>query len=304
MSWQGGLISGFGSLLGSGINAIIQDKANKKNYEMQKEFAQNSLQWKVEDAKKAGLHPLAAINAQTYAPTPSFVGSDVGSGVAGMSKDFGQAVSGYLDEKMGSDKEKDMLEIERMKLENQKLQKELSSMGQGLFGSLVDNRQLFKNTGQVDSSSNIPLKSVFEVSKDLQFIPTPRGSLRLSLNPESFRGQKASENTYYHIMYQLEEFDNLWQNPAYVESLEKQARLDGFLGKNEKFDVSFDPTTQDVYLNRIPKEAFYEKYGRRGFPGIRYLLPDSLNKVFEKVKKGMYNAERKYQENFSKLRGF
>ena len=63
---------GWGSALGSAIGAvgsliggnIASNNANKQ-YEMQKEFAQNGIRWKVADAKAAGIHPLAALGAQT-----------------------------------------------------------------------------------------------------------------------------------------------------------------------------------------------------------------------------------------------
>ena len=38
-----------------------------------KQFAKRGIQWRVHDAKKAGLHPLAALGAQTTSFSPSFV---------------------------------------------------------------------------------------------------------------------------------------------------------------------------------------------------------------------------------------
>jgi hypothetical protein len=43
---------------------------NAANYEQQKEFAQNGISWKVADAKRAGIHPLAALGASTTPYTP------------------------------------------------------------------------------------------------------------------------------------------------------------------------------------------------------------------------------------------
>lgn len=50
--------------------------ANSANADFQREFAQNSLQWRVNDAKAAGLHPLAALGANLNAGIPSYVGSN------------------------------------------------------------------------------------------------------------------------------------------------------------------------------------------------------------------------------------
>lgn len=49
----------------------------KKQEDIQREFAQNSIRWRVEDAKRAGIHPLAALGASgaSYSPILS-VGGD------------------------------------------------------------------------------------------------------------------------------------------------------------------------------------------------------------------------------------
>lgn len=70
-------------------NARI-DYANAQNNATQREFAQNGIQWKVEDAKKAGIHPLYALGASTA--SPSFAFQPTGS----VQADFGAAVDkGY-----------------------------------------------------------------------------------------------------------------------------------------------------------------------------------------------------------------
>lgn len=43
---------------------------------LQREFAKNSIRWKVEDAKAAGLHPLAAIGASGYSASPIYTGDN------------------------------------------------------------------------------------------------------------------------------------------------------------------------------------------------------------------------------------
>lgn len=53
-------------------NRHQQDQANQLNYDMQKEFAQMGIRWKVEDALAAGIHPLAALGASTSGASPSF----------------------------------------------------------------------------------------------------------------------------------------------------------------------------------------------------------------------------------------
>lgn len=82
-----GAIGAAGSLLGSTINSVLGNKAAKedwqRNYDAQKEFAQNSIQWRVQDAQKAGIHPLYAMgNSPGYTPSSSFNTESVGTGIA------------------------------------------------------------------------------------------------------------------------------------------------------------------------------------------------------------------------------
>lgn len=53
--------------------ANAQQMLSEKNIAMQKEFAQNGIQWRVADAEKAGLSPLAAVGAAEpgYSPVMS-----------------------------------------------------------------------------------------------------------------------------------------------------------------------------------------------------------------------------------------
>lgn len=68
-------------------------KANRENIAHQKEFAQQGLQWKVADARRAGIHPLAALGAQTHSFSPSSVGDTApGAATAQMGQDIGRAV--------------------------------------------------------------------------------------------------------------------------------------------------------------------------------------------------------------------
>lgn len=53
-------------------NRQHQDQINIANQAMQKEFAQMGIRWRVEDAKAAGLHPLAALGATGASASPSF----------------------------------------------------------------------------------------------------------------------------------------------------------------------------------------------------------------------------------------
>lgn len=61
-----------GPIVSGLFNSSSTSSANEKNYDAQKEFAQNGLQWKAADARAAGLHPLAALGGSGAAFSPSF----------------------------------------------------------------------------------------------------------------------------------------------------------------------------------------------------------------------------------------
>lgn len=82
----GKLIAAGASLLGGMLGNKAQEKAQrqnmaheaamrKKEYDQQKEFAQSGIQWKVQDADKAGVHPLYALGANTVSYAPQSIGS-------------------------------------------------------------------------------------------------------------------------------------------------------------------------------------------------------------------------------------
>lgn len=123
--------------LGSGLSGIGQSWANtqatkrttKYNARQawnqmlfqaynQERFAKHGLQWKVQDAKQAGLHPLAAIGANTHSFSPMAIGSnasppDVGSGI-------GQAIRAAFDVEGRKLRHIQLLQ-EREKLDNMRL---------------------------------------------------------------------------------------------------------------------------------------------------------------------------------------
>lgn len=67
-------------------------------YERQKEFAQHGIQWRVEDAKAAGVHPLFALSGggAAYSPQAVSFGNDNYSGLADAISTMGQGLTGAL----------------------------------------------------------------------------------------------------------------------------------------------------------------------------------------------------------------
>lgn len=68
-------------------------KAEERAAELQKEFAQHGIRWRVEDAKAAGLHPLYALGAQLPQFSPSFAMDSVGPALAEAGQSVGRALS-------------------------------------------------------------------------------------------------------------------------------------------------------------------------------------------------------------------
>lgn len=94
----GALLSGvgsLGSLFGGGSKSAIRAQENiaQQNLQMQELFARQGIRWRVEDAKKAGIHPLYALGASI----PSYSPSTYIPGDGGARKDYGGALRGLGD---------------------------------------------------------------------------------------------------------------------------------------------------------------------------------------------------------------
>lgn len=85
----GSVVSAVGSIAGGILGANSAQNVASMNYEAQKEFAQNGIRWKVEDAKRAGIHPLYALGASTqgYSPSGGYTGD---FGISDAAAQFGQ----------------------------------------------------------------------------------------------------------------------------------------------------------------------------------------------------------------------
>lgn len=84
------------------LNAEAAERVQRENIALQREFAQSGIQWRVADAKAAGLHPLYAIGGSgaSFSPNPVVVGGgSSGGGVdySEMGQNVGRAVAATLD---------------------------------------------------------------------------------------------------------------------------------------------------------------------------------------------------------------
>lgn len=157
----GGAQAKSGAVRGGKIAAKATLKAGRMNARMQKLFAQQGIRWRVKDAKKAGLHPLAALGAQTTSFAPSFVGAtQAGQGIADGAAAMGQGIQrataafGDIGERIENQAymaQLQKLQLENMALQNQALGSQIAIMnqpGNPPAAPSVANRYLIDGQGQ------------------------------------------------------------------------------------------------------------------------------------------------------------
>lgn len=83
----GALIGAGASLLGGLMNSRSADKQMKA----QKQFAQNGIQWRAQDAEKAGISKLYALGANTTSYSPVSTGGGLGDAIGNAGQDIGRA---------------------------------------------------------------------------------------------------------------------------------------------------------------------------------------------------------------------
>lgn len=139
----GAIIGAIGGLLGqkasekasakaaAAANAS-QERIAQRNIELQKEFAKTGIQWKVQDANKAGVHPLFALGANTHSFSPVSVGTsspsipDYGSSLSAMGQGIGNAIEATASGSQRMANAMQSLQLERLALENETIRTQLT----------------------------------------------------------------------------------------------------------------------------------------------------------------------------------
>lgn len=141
--------------VGSFVNQIFGKKAADDQADLQREFAQNGIRWKVEDAKKAGIHPLYALGAQTTAYSPVTVG---GADWGGVGQNIGSAIDSMrtpTEKAEGFQKTVQDLTIQKMGLENEVLASQLRMVNQPGRGPGMPGETLIPGQGSTGQSIKI-----------------------------------------------------------------------------------------------------------------------------------------------------
>lgn len=149
------IIAAGASLAGGILGNSSKQSAQRREYERQKEFAQNGIRWRVADAKAAGLHPLAALGVNTTSYSPqAVVGDDYG--LSSMGQDIGRAIEAKQtrdERKAAADLQQDLawLQVENMRLQNQQLRQEMDMTAL----QYIDSRNAVKKQQQVPPMPSI-----------------------------------------------------------------------------------------------------------------------------------------------------
>jgi len=135
-----GLPPSVGASIGSSIlggmaasdAAKAQAQQAQANIDMQKEFAQQGIRWKVEDAKAAGIHPLYALGANTTAFSPVVTGDVYGPSraMADMGQDITRAIHSTRTQSERASTTAQALQLQNMELQNQLLQAQIAKLNQ------------------------------------------------------------------------------------------------------------------------------------------------------------------------------
>lgn len=118
----GALIMGGSTIVGGMMADKSAKEAAAKNAAAQKEFAKKGIQWRVEDARKAGISPEFALGGQTASFNPTYTGGRSGDMIADAGQNIARAA---LASSTKEDREMDaMMKAETlrgMKLQNDKI---------------------------------------------------------------------------------------------------------------------------------------------------------------------------------------
>lgn len=122
-----------------GIGDKIYDHNRaQEEHRRQEQFAQHGIQWRVQDAKAAGIHPVYALGGQPSSYAPQRVGSDT----------F---------QRMGQNISQNLIELQKIEIEKKKL--ELLKEKRGLYSDWHDRH------GQRDFDQNVQIKPAEPIAR-------------------------------------------------------------------------------------------------------------------------------------------
>lgn len=122
---------GFGNIvsgLGKVIDTALSFQSADDNRDFERANYRHAIQWRVQDAQKAGIHPLYALGAPTFSSNPQYITSDFG----GLGQDISRSIEANRDAQERAVARKDALvtsaaqaAADKLTLENMGLQNDL-----------------------------------------------------------------------------------------------------------------------------------------------------------------------------------
>jgi len=165
----GAILGAGASLLGSWMNSKSQDK----NIQLQKDFAQSGIQWRVADAKKAGVHPLYALGASTTSFSPVSVGGGLGDGISAAGQNIGRAIDAANSPTAKLAAVQGALTTERLGLENDLLRSQIARLNQSpVSAGIPSAEQRWRIDGQGQTAQlDVPAGVVLTKNNPLKVTP-------------------------------------------------------------------------------------------------------------------------------------
>lgn len=227
LDFLGNLVSGVAGYFGAqenasaardaaNINAAQQERTNQENIAYQQEFAQSGIQWKVADAIKAGINPLAALGASTQsfsnvvAPQPGATNARPGDALTNAGQSVARAIQSTqsADDQAYSEATK-ALSLERGKLQNELLASQIrlaNQPGNGpptpapsqvFSGGIPDAHMVVPGTSANEAvRGRWPLPSERLVQVDPDKVTSGQGTTTAGLHPEVSMGRLANGGYY------------------------------------------------------------------------------------------------------------
>lgn len=245
----GGLLGGAFDFGAAAMNNAEADKQAKEDYARQKEFVQNSIQWRVQDAKSAGIHPLAALGGSgvSYSPSGS-TGGGFGDALGRTGQALSRAVSNSFltpEQKLNRksaqldiDLKEEALKQERAKTAN--MQKNLNKVGQ--------NPEPMQATVTPRTTAPLAIKKGKEFTGN-KAVNKEKPSMQLLRYGNGFRivpGEELSDAADAMIGASFQTTMDKHQNPQFwYDSVKKQLPP---VPKGKKYVMKRDLTGWNVYV--------------------------------------------------------
>lgn len=157
-----------GDLANTALSAWSASELNSSNWRHQKELAQNQIQWRVEDAKKAGLHPLAALGVSPSSYSPATALPDY-SGVGDALSTMGQAIDKDKQDAKTAEQQQiaDMMAKEEFDTRMQLLRAQVRFTNAQVEGATLQNmsytNRLFQGGGLQSSPSTVNMMTASRI---------------------------------------------------------------------------------------------------------------------------------------------